>query len=269
MSLSTSVLYKDLLQVKCYNDVDTLGADAASDVARYIARMLENKADLRIVFAAAPSQNTFLAHLLTCRQIDFSRIVAFHMDEYIGLPPNAPQGFGNFLRYRLFGKAAFRQVHYINGNAPCAEEECLRYTRLLTQAPIDIVCMGIGENGHIAFNDPPTADFRDLCHMKVVRLDAACRQQQVNDGCFPSLREVPSHAYTLTIPALSSAGALFCIVPGKNKARAVRDTLEGVIAESCPASILRRHNNAALYLDSGSSGLLQATDNCHVGDAQP
>jgi glucosamine-6-phosphate deaminase len=243
---------KDRLGIKLCPGREALGQTAASDVASKILELLAVKPFIRMIFAAAPSQNEFLAALAGDSRIDFSRISAFHMDEYISLDRNAPQGFGNFLRDRLFGLKPFRTVYYIDGNAPGLEAECARYSRLLREAAIDIVCMGIGENAHIAFNDPPVADFNDPCLIKAVRLERECREQQVHDGCFPRLGEVPTHALTLTVPALVNAGYIFCMVPGAAKRDAVTNVLKGDIAERCPASILRRCPNAVLYADNES-----------------
>lgn len=178
------------------------------------------------------------------------------MDEYVGLTPEAPQGFGNFLRNALFSKAPFGSVQYINGQARDPEEECRRYEALLACAPADIVCMGIGENAHIAFNDPHEADFQDPRMVKVVSLDETCRRQQVHDGCFASLEQVPCQAITLTVPALVNASCIFCVVPAKTKAQAVKNSLEKEICEKYPASILRRIPGSVMYLDQDSSALL-------------
>ena len=191
------------------------------------------------------------------REIPWERVHAFHMDEYIGLPADAPQGFGNFLREHIFGIAPFASVNYIDISATDADAECARYASILGESPIDIVVMGIGENGHIAFNDPPVADFCDAAAVKPVTLDEVCRQQQVNDGCFASLSDVPKTAITLTVPTLFAGGALFCIVPAKTKAVAVKNTLSGEIGEWCPATVLRRHEDAVLYLDADSGALLE------------
>ncbi|MFQ8832704.1 MAG: 6-phosphogluconolactonase [Ruthenibacterium lactatiformans] len=173
------------------------------------------------------SQNEFLEAPCAAPDIDWKRVTAFHMDEYVGLDAAAPQGFGNFLRARVFDRLPFGQVCYLNGNAPDIEAECSRYAGLLAQAPIDIVFMGIGENGHIAFNDPPVAEFDDPAAVKVVALDEVCRNQQVHDGCFADIGQVPTHALTLTVPTLAGAKHHLCIVPAPTKAKAVRDTLEG------------------------------------------
>jgi glucosamine-6-phosphate deaminase len=209
-----------------------------------------------MVFAAAPSQNEFLAALRQMTDIPWGRITAFHMDEYVGLPEGAPQRFATFLRERILD-LPFYQVHYLDGNAPDIAGECARYTALLRAAPLDLVCAGIGENGHMAFNDPHVADFQDPAWVKPVTLDEVCRQQQVNDGAFTSIDEVPQQAITLTMPALMSAAHIACVVPGPTKAAAVARTLHGPIDESCPATIMRRHAGAILYLDpAAASGIL-------------
>ena len=209
-----------------------------------------------MIFAAAPSQNEVLAALANDKEIPWNRVNAFHMDEYIGLSADAPQGFGNFLRAAIFGVAPFKSVNYINISATDADAECERYSKLLEENPTDIVVMGIGENGHIAFNDPPVADFNDKKKVKPVALDEICRQQQVNDGCFATIDDVPKTAITLTCPTLFLGDYLFCIVPAPTKANAVKATVCGEIGEACPATILRRHKSAVLYLDPDSSALL-------------
>lgn len=242
----------DKLKTKVFATRQEMGAGAAEDMARVLKDILEKKNEANIIFAAAPSQNEFFESLLQIQGIDWERVNAFHMDEYIGLPASVPQRFGNFLKDKIFDKAAFQSVNLINGNAENLEEEIKRYTHLLKSKPADIVCMGIGENGHIAFNDPHVALFDDPAMVKIVELDEKCKMQQVNDDCFSRLEDVPTHALTLTIPALMSGQYIFCMVPGKTKAEAVANTLMGEIEEACPASILRTHNRAVLYLDADS-----------------
>lgn len=244
------------LKVQVYETRALMGAAAALQVVNRINQLLEKQPFVNMIFAAAPSQNEFLKALRKSA-VDWSRIRGFHMDEYIGLDRDAVQGFGNYLREILFDKAPFREVYYMNGNAAVWQEECKRYGDLLEQFPPDIVCMGIGENGHIAFNDPPVANFKDPFKVKAVVLDQACRQQQVNDGCFSSLHAVPERALTLTIPALMAARFLYCIVPGRSKATAVFNTLNKEIMEEYPASIIRTHPQAVLYLDKQSRGNLE------------
>lgn len=249
-------LKKDLLTVNIYSTRDEMGKAAASDVKACILSLLEKKETINMIFAAAPSQNEVLAALANDSEIPWNRVNAFHMDEYIGLPADAPQGFGNFLKDHIFGIANFKSVNYINISAPDAEEECRRYSELLAKYPTDIVVMGIGENGHIAFNAPPVADFNDPKAVKPVQLDEICRNQQVNDGCFAHIDQVPKTAITLTVPTLTSGDHLFCIVPAATKAKAVKATVCGEIGEHCPATALRRHKSAVLYLDGDSSSLL-------------
>lgn len=244
---------QDKLKIRVHPGRESMGKAAAYDIYAAMKRLLAGKERIRIVFAAAPSQNECLAALVQMEGLDWSRVTAFHMDEYIGLPSSQPQRFGNFLSHRLFDQVSPGEVFLIDGmNDP--EAECDRYSRFITAAPIDMVVLGIGENGHIAFNDPPVADFTDPLWVKQVKLDEACRLQQVNDGCFASLGEVPQYALTLTIPALMSGAHLFCIVPGASKRSAVQRTLYGDISEACPASILRRHPDCTLYVDQESYG---------------
>ncbi|MFE7060754.1 glucosamine-6-phosphate deaminase [Sutcliffiella sp. NPDC057660] len=242
---------KEKLTYYVFEDRDSMGRAAAADVAEQIVKLQREQSEIRMVFAAAPSQNEVLHYLTQDNRIEWERITAFHMDEYIGLHEEAPQLFQNFLKEKLFEKVPFKQIHLINSTNG---EEVERYTRLFQERPIDIVCLGIGENGHIAFNDPPVADFQDEAIIKKVELEEACRQQQVNDGCFKGLEEVPLYALTLTIPALMSAKSMYCVVPGKTKTEAVRETLHGPIGTACPATILRTHDHAFLYLDGDSYG---------------
>ena len=247
---------KDALDVKIFETRSEMGRAAASDIKACILSMLGTKETLNMIFAAAPSQNEVLASLAHDKEIPWDRINAFHMDEYIGLSSDAPQGFGNFLKRSLFEIAPFKSVNYIDIAATDPNKECERYAALLKKHPTDIVVLGIGENGHIAFNDPPVADFADKKMVKPVELDAICRNQQVNDGCFEKLDDVPKMALTLTVPTLFAGKHLFCIVPAASKAKAILATLKGDISEKCPASVLRRHESAVLYLDSDSAALL-------------
>ncbi len=246
------------LNVIVYGSRKELGAAAAKAVAEKIREIQHSTPELRMIFAAAPSQVELLENLAKQKDLDWSGITAFHMDEYIGLSKNAPQGFGNFLRKYLFDRVPLKTVHFIDPEAADPEMECRRYAGLIAEAPIDIICLGIGENGHIAFNDPPVADFNDPVNVKIVSLDRTCRQQQVNDGCFKTIEDVPSEAVTITIPVFMAASYLFVVVPGPTKANAVFQTLHGPIDTSCPASILRRHAQTVLYLDRDSSRRLPA-----------
>jgi len=246
----------DQLKVEIYPDREAMGLAAAMTVAQEIRERLENQDRVAIIFASAPSQEEFLAALGLQPDLDWRRVVAFHMDEYVGLSADASQNFGRFLRDRLFDRVGPGQVHYLGGNARDPDEKCARYAALLRQYPPDITCAGVGENGHLAFNDPPFAEFEDGALVKIVRLAERSRQQQVNEGCFPSLDEVPELAITLTIPALLSAPYFSCVVPFRSKAEAVRRMLTGSIATDCPASVLRRHPGASLVLETESASLI-------------
>jgi glucosamine-6-phosphate deaminase len=242
---------KDKLEVRLYDNRSISGRDAALFAVEKVQELLVVQQYVNIIFAAAPSQNEFL-EAFSQSPLEWERINAFHMDEYIGLDEKAPERFGSFLHKAIFGKVPFRSVHYLNGN----EDDVLKYSHLLLQYPTDLVCMGIGENGHIAFNDPPVANFNDPNLVKVVELEEACRIQQVNDKCFATLADVPTHAITLTIPALMAARFVYCVVPGPTKAKAVYNTLHGAITEAVPATVLRKHENALLFIDQQSGSLL-------------
>lgn len=241
----------DQLITHIYDTRPEMGKAAARAAADAIRQVLSEKDTANVVFAAAPSQNEMLAALAE-EDVDFSCVNAFHMDEYLGLRSDDPHAFASYLNEHIWSKAPFRSVRCIPAALP-AEEACAAYTGLLKQYPTDVVCMGIGENGHIAFNDPPVADFEDPHTVKAVELDPVCRMQQVHDGCFQTLDSVPAYALTMTVPALMAARYLICTVPGATKAEAVRRMLRGAVDTSCPASILRRHEHAELFLDAKSA----------------
>ena len=248
-------LFVDKLQVDVHDTRQAMGEAAGTYAAEAIRTYLSEKEEIYIVFAAAPSQNEFLESVSKAPGIDWSRVHALHMDEYIGLPEDAPQGFGNFLRRAIFDKVPFASVEYIYAEERI-EDTCARYTAILERHPVDLVFMGIGENGHIAFNDPGVADFNDPVQIKKVALDDKCRNQQVHDGCFEKLEDVPEYALTLTVPALFRADKLICVVPAPTKADAVRATVCGPITEACPATILRRHKDARMFVDADSGRYL-------------
>jgi len=234
-----------------YKTRTEMGNAAGKAAAEAINRAIAEKGYANVIFAAAPSQNETLEALLG-ENVDFTRVNAYHMDEYVGLGLEDEQSFARYLTDHLFSRASFASVHLIQAKHS-AEEGIADYTELLRQNPPDVVCMGIGENGHIAFNDPPVADFNDKATIKRVELDAVCRMQQVHDGCFPDLDHVPKYALTLTVPTLMSAKALICTVPAPTKAAAVEAMLTGEYGEWCPATALRRHACAKMYLDADSA----------------
>lgn len=248
----------DRLHVEVYADHDQMAAAAAARVAAFARERLAARGRMAAIFASASSQVRFLASLAGEPGVDWSRATVFHMDEYLGLPADHPSSFRRFMREHLVERLKPGTFHPLAGDAMEPIDECERYGALLAAQPIDCCCLGIGENGHVAFNDPPVADFNDSRPVNIVRLDEACRRQQVGEGCFPDLPSVPRYALTLTVPSLMRAGRLFAIVPEKRKAAAVRQALEGPVSTACPASILRRHPAAVLFLDADSAGELAA-----------
>jgi glucosamine-6-phosphate deaminase len=228
-----------------------MGRKAAEDIAEELRARLQRQHSVRVIFAAAPSQSEMLSALMLMPGIDWSRVTAFHMDEYLGLAADAPQRFGLWLRRAIFDHLPFGAVHLLDpGSDP--EIAAAAYVGKLAEAPIDIVCCGIGANGHLAFNDPP-ADLSDPADVKVVQLDSVCRQQQVDDRCFERCEDVPTHALTLTIPRLLEVDRIFCCVPGSFKRSAVRRTLQDPISGAVPATALRMHPKWSLYLDEDSA----------------
>ena len=241
----------ELLTTYVYDTRTEMGNAAGKAAAEVINGVIAEKGHANVIFAAAPSQNETLAALLS-ENVDFSKVHAFHMDEYVGLSIEDEQSFAKYLYDHVFSKAPFASVHYLPAKRN-ADEGCEAYSELLRQNPPDVVCMGIGENGHIAFNDPPVADFHDTKLVKRVALDDTCRMQQVHDGCFPTFDDVPKYALTLTVPALMSAKHLICTVPAPTKADAVKAMLEGEYGEVCPATALRKHKDARMFLDRDSA----------------
>lgn len=233
---------------------DELGRDAARDIANALRERLQSQPHLRMIFAAAPSQREMLDALIQEPGIDWRRITAFHMDEYIGLPEDAPQRFATMLRADIFDRVPFASFHLIQPGADL-NATCQEYSQKLLEGPIDFVLLGIGANGHLAFNDPP-ADLKDPLWVKVVTLDDVCRQQQVDDGCFATFDEVPQTAISLTVPMLLRGERLFCCVPGSTKSNAVRSMVYDPISGDCPATALREHPRCTVYLDRDSSSEL-------------
>ena len=237
-----------------------MGVAAARSAAAWLQGVIAAQGEARVIFACAPSQNEFLEALIDpalCGvAIDWSRVTAFHMDDYLGLSGDHPQSFRRYLHDHVLSRVKIGKFHPIVAESADVEAFRRDYTRLLSERPIDLICLGIGENGHIAFNDPPVADFEDPALIKVVELDDACRTQQVNDGCFPTFADVPAHALSLTIPVFRQARRLSVHVPGPRKARAAAATIDDEISTACPATILRTHPNATLYLDRDSASLV-------------
>lgn len=248
------------LAVIIHPDRAAMGQAAAEAVAVHLRERLATQGGARVIFACAPSQDEFLAALIAASRtatlgFDWARVTAFHMDDYVGFAADHPQSFRRYLRTHLLDHVPVGAFHPLPAELPPAIA-CAQYSALLAAAPIDLICLGIGENGHLAFNDPPVADFDDPARVKVVGLDDACRRQQVNDGCFPSLAEVPTHALTLTLPVFRDARCLSVHVPGPRKAAAVRATLREPRSTACPATLLRDHPAATLHVDEAAAARL-------------
>jgi glucosamine-6-phosphate deaminase len=240
------------LTVRVFDTRKEMGKAAAEDAEQRITCIIDEKGEAVIVFAAAPSQNELLAELKKA-DIDWRKVRAMHMDEYIGLPEDHEAGFGQFLRRAIFDELPLKEIHYLFDAQASPQEICDHYSALLKEYPPDLVLLGVGENGHLAFNNPDVADFEDPESVKIVVLDDVCRTQQVNDGCFETIDDVPEKAITLTMSALLSIKDAIAVVPGKTKARAIDRMLNGEISANCPASILRTKEKAALYLDVESA----------------
>ena len=249
--------FVDKLDVRIYPTREEMGLACAVEAGNILRQLLAEQETVSTIFASAPSQLEMLAGLRVQEGIDWDRVYAFHMDEYVGLPVDAPQNFGNYIKVRFFSKVKFKQIFYMNGNAPDLDAECERYSKLLREHPVDISFLGIGENGHLAFNDPSIADFNDPYLVKLNKnMDAVCRQQQVTDGWFKRLDDVPHQAITITLSGLMNAKYVFAIVPGATKQRIVKRCLEGPINSECPGTIIRQHEASQLYLDADSAALL-------------
>jgi glucosamine-6-phosphate deaminase len=239
----------DQLAVSVYADNQTLGQAAAEVAAATIRLAIAEKGVANVILATGNSQLSTLHALRGMPGIHWPAVNVFHMDEYLDLPPGHPASFPLFLRQHILDHVALGAFYPVPGRPANVEAACRGYELLLRAHPADLCCLGIGENGHIAFNDPPVADFDDRVWVKVVPLDEASRRQQVGEGHFTSLATVPTHALTLTVPALRAAKKMLCIVPEKRKASAVRNTLLGPISTACPASILRQTPHCHLFLD--------------------
>jgi glucosamine-6-phosphate deaminase len=245
----------DRLEVRVFGDRGEAGAAGAETAAGIMREQIGRAGRAAVVFASAVSQDPFLA-ALRAQEIDWPRITAFHMDEYAGMSGDHPASFRRFLRERLFDHVPVAAFHQLDGEAADAEAECERYAGLLRRAEPCLAIMGIGENGHLAFIDPPVCDFGDPRDVRAVELDDVCRMQQVHDGAFARLEDVPRRALSLTVPFFLRVPRALVFVNGEHKSAAVRAALEGPVVEACPASALRRHPSAILFLDVAAAALL-------------
>jgi glucosamine-6-phosphate deaminase len=246
----------DALSVRIYPDQAALSADVAAIANAYLRQVIKAKGSAAVILATGNSQIQFLQALAKLGGLNWSKITLFHMDEYLGISADHSASFRRYLRERVEKRVRPRAFHYLEGDALLPIEECARYSKLLRAQTIDLCCLGIGENGHLAFNDPPVANFKDRRDVNIVKLDDACRLQQVGEGHFVNLDAVPQYALTLTIPMLCSAKRMLCIAPEKRKAEAIQATLQGPISTKCPASFLRRQVHATLFADLDSASLL-------------
>jgi glucosamine-6-phosphate deaminase len=246
----------DQLPVRVYASNEAMGQAAAVEAVAVIQQAIAQRGAANVILATGNSQLTFLRSLRENQDIEWRHVRVFHMDEYVGLDPQHPASFPLFLQRHFLNFVDVGAFFPVAAPAEDTEAACRAYESLLRHHPADLCACGIGENGHLAFNDPPYADFDDPVWVKVVQLDERSRRQQVGEGHFASLHEVPTHAVTLTIPALLAAGTVLCIVPEARKAEAVQASLRGPITEDCPASILRTQPHARLYLDPESARLV-------------
>src|SRR5580765_5776453 len=244
------------MKINIYNTLHELGKAAGVAAAQYIRKTIEEKASANIILATGTSQFEILNQLISAEEIDWSKVVMFHLDEYIGLPITHKASFRKYLQERLVDRApGLQEYYFIDGEASSPKEECARLGKIIANHPIDLALVGVGENGHLAFNDPP-ADFKTREPYIVVALDEACRRQQVGEGWFPSLADVPARAISMSVRQILEARRILCVVPDQRKAEAVRAALEGPVTPAVPASILQTHPDVTVFLDRGSASLL-------------
>ena len=247
------VFKADQLNVRIYKDDKEMGKAAAEFTEEVLQNVLQSKRQANIIIATGASQFTFYEALKELKGIEWGKVTVFHLDEYLGMSDRHPASFRKYLKERILDDVQPGKIHLLNGDAPDPEKEVERYEYLLKEVDIDLACIGIGENGHIAFNDPPVADFRDPKMVKVVKLDKECRQQQLGEGWFPTLEDVPSHALSLTVPAIMRSKTISCVVPDKRKSQAVYDTIYKDISVKCPATVLRTHPDCTLFVDKNAA----------------
>jgi glucosamine-6-phosphate deaminase len=254
--MSTRSFSRDRLEVRVYGDRTAAGAAGAEIAASLMRDTVAREGRMSVIFASAVSQDPFLAALRAQPDVAWDRITAFHMDEYMGMKEDHPASFRRFLRERLFDHVPVAAFHGLNGEALDADAECARYAALLAAAPPSLVIMGVGENGHLAFIDPPVCDFKEPRDVRAVDLDDVCRMQQVHDGAFERLDDVPKQALSLTVPLFLRIPRALVFVNGAHKSAAVKAAVEGPVSEACPASALRMHPAATMFLDPAAAALL-------------
>jgi len=248
------------LTVQINDSPADLARDAARTAHEALTQAIRERGTASAILATGNSQIAFLGELTALDGLDWSRVTLFHMDEYLGLPNHHPASFRRYMQERIVERVRPAAFHFLVGDADQPIAECLRYQNALQRQSIDLCCLGIGENGHLAFNDPPVASFDEEALVKIVKLDEACRMQQVGEGHFPSIEDTPQYALTLTIPALRRARRMLAIVPEQRKATAVAAALQGPVSTNCPASILRQQSRCTLYLDRHSASSLELSE---------
>jgi len=253
--LTPRIIRECAILIRIFNDKVSLGQAAAQQAAKAIQRAISERGHARIIAATAASQREFLDALTSSQGIDWTRVEVFHLDEYIGLPVTHPGSFRKMLLEQLISKTTVTKYHLLDGDAPDPEAVVREAGKQLASAPIDIAFLGIGENGHIAFNDPP-ADFQIEDPYIIVNLDEACRRQQVGEAWFSDISQVPERAISMSARQIMKAKEILAVVPDRRKAEAVRACFEGDISPMAPASILRQHRNVTIYLDRASASLL-------------
>jgi glucosamine-6-phosphate deaminase len=244
------------LKFEVYDSRQAAGEAAARDVAEAMQAALPAQGDLGVIFATGASQLSMLRSLVERKGVPWERIVGFHMDEYARLAADHSASFRHYMRTELTSRVPIKAFHEVDGSNPDTEQACAQYAATLKAGNPQICLLGIGENGHLAFNDPFLCDFNDPLDVRLVMLDNACREQQVAEGWFPFVDAVPKHAITLTIPALVRVPKLIASVPGIRKAKIVRRVIEDEISNACPATLLKTHPDATVYLDDESSSEL-------------
>ena len=249
-------LQVDALSIRLHSNETELALDAAQLARNCLQSVLKKQGSAAIILATGNSQIKFLEYLVTFPDIDWSKVTIFHLDEFLGIDAEHPGSFRRYLRERVESQVKPFQFHYIVGDTLQPLNECLRYTKLLQTQTIDLCCLGVGENGHLAFNEPSVANFNDPHSIKLVKLDESTRLAQLNGGYFTTLAEVPKYAITLTIPMICTADKILCLAPGKRKSPVVKTLLQEEISEVFPASILRKQAHAPLFLDVDSASLL-------------
>jgi len=256
MVAATNFFRVDDLLVQIYNSEVEMAFSVAEITQQYLQKILNEQDTAAVLLATGNSQLKFLDALIKLGGVDWSRISLLHLDEYLGISAEHSASFRRYMRERVEKRVAPKQFHYIEGDTLQPVAECDRYTKLLQAQPIDLCCLGVGENGHLAFNDPAVANFQDPYSVKLVKLDKVNRQQQVSTGHFSNIETVPQYAFTVTIPTICSAKKIICLAPETRKANVVKQMLQGAISTECPASILRQQPQATLFLDVNSASLL-------------